>query len=142
MKQAHTKKLAGRAWAEAGVRIRWHLADAEGQQPEPQMKMQTGPRLEPHEMQERPQAETHGDMRKRPKPEPHGKLPKLGPGTQRATKNLQAGRRADWRADKRVGGQGRRVPERTSEADGLESWRAGASGRSTPVHIKWLLARA
>ena len=33
----------------------------------------------------------------------------------------------------RLGGQVRRVPERTSEPDGLESWRAGVSGRSTPV---------
>ena len=47
------------------------------------------------------------------------------------TKKLTGG--AAWRADKRVGGQGRRVHERTSEADGLESWRAGVSGRSTTV---------
>ena len=95
------KKLAGRAWVEPRCRIRRHLADAEGQQPEPQMKMQTGPRLEPHEMQERPKPETHGDMRKRPKPEPHGKLPKLGPGRPRATKTC---RRADGRTGERTRG--------------------------------------
>ena len=52
---------------------------------------------------------------------------------EKGNKNLQAGRRADWRADKSVGGQVHRVPERISEADGLEGWREGLSGRSTPV---------
>ena len=66
----------------------------------------------------------------------HAKTPKAG-ATRKAAKaraqakgnkNLQAGRRADWRADKPVAGWAGK------QAEGQESWRASVSGRNTPVY--------